>query len=89
MAEGDYRVVATTRFQRDLRALDSKIQDRILSSLAGKLAPDPYKFGRKLQGVRVGEGQWKFRVGDYRVRFDFEGKDIVLHRIAHRREIYK
>ncbi len=89
MPRGDYRVVATTRFQRDLQSLESKVQDRILRALSTKLAPDPYQVGRKLRGVRVGEGQWKFRVGDYRIRFDTQGRDIVLHRVAHRSDIYK
>ncbi len=89
MAGGDYRVVATTWFQRDLGGLDSRVQDRILDALSSKLAPNPFRVGRKLQGVRSGEGQWKFWVGDYRIRFDVEGKDIVLHRVAHRSEIYK
>ncbi len=89
MAGGDYRVLATARFQRDPQGLDFKIQDRILRSISSKLAPDPLEFGRKLYGVNVGEGQWKFRVGDYRIRFDIEGRDVVLHRVAHRSEIYK
>ncbi len=89
MPESNYRVVATARFQRDLQGLDSRIQGRILRSISSKLAPDPFKVGKKLRGVRVGEGQWKFRVGDYRIRFDVEGTDVVLHRVAHRKEIYK
>ncbi len=89
MAGGDYRVLATARFQRDLQGLDFKIQDRMLRSISSKLGPDPYKVGRKLHSVKVGEGQWKFRVGDYRIRFDIEGRDVVLHRVAHRSEIYK
>ncbi len=83
------RAVATKRFQEDLQGLDAKIQDRILSAVSTKLAPDPFRAGRKLRDVKAGKSQWKFRIGDYRVRFDIEGTDIALHRVAHRREIYR
>ncbi len=34
-------------------------------------------------------GTYKFRIGDYRIIFDIEDKDIVILRVGHRREIYK
>lgn len=34
-------------------------------------------------------GTYRFRTGDYRVIFDIEGKDIVILRAGHRKEIYK
>ena len=34
-------------------------------------------------------GTYRFRMGNYRVIFDIEGKDIVILRVGHRREIYK
>jgi len=34
-------------------------------------------------------GSWRFRVGDYRVVFDIEGKKIIVLRVGHRREVYR
>jgi len=34
-------------------------------------------------------GTYRFRIGDYRVIFDIEGKDIVALRVGHRRDIYR
>ena len=34
-------------------------------------------------------GSYRFRVGDYRIICDIEGRDIVVLRIGHRRELYK
>jgi mRNA interferase RelE/StbE len=34
-------------------------------------------------------GEYRFRIGDYRVIFDIEGNEIVVLRVGHRREIYK
>ena len=34
-------------------------------------------------------GSYRFRVGDYRIIFDIEEKDIIVLRVGHRRELYK
>ena len=38
-------------------------------------------------GARV-RAQWRVRVGDYRVRYDIAGNDVVLYSFRHRREVY-
>lgn len=43
---------------------------------------------KKLSGLSKGEGQWRIRVGIYRVRYDIAGRDIVLYSFRHRREVY-
>jgi len=30
----------------------------------------------------------RIRVGDYRIRYDLEGEEILLYRVRHRRDIY-
>ena len=32
---------------------------------------------------------YRFRIGDYRVIFDIEDKEIVILRVGHRKNIYK
>ncbi|CAI4029947.1 hypothetical protein DNFV4_00367 [Nitrospira tepida] len=34
-------------------------------------------------------GSYRFRIGDYRIIFDLQGKKIVVLRVGHRGEIYK
>ena len=34
-------------------------------------------------------GQYRYRIGDYRVIFDIHGQNIVILRVGHRREIYR
>ncbi len=34
-------------------------------------------------------GDYRFRIGDYRIVFDMEGELIVVLAVGHRREIYK
>jgi len=43
---------------------------------------------RKLAGLKPGEGQWRIRAGDYRLRYDVFGHDIVLYALRHRKEAY-
>jgi mRNA-degrading endonuclease RelE of RelBE toxin-antitoxin system len=34
-------------------------------------------------------GQWRIRVGDYRIRYDIEGNRVLLYRVRHRKDIYR
>jgi len=75
------------QFLSDLRKLDPPVQRRILEAIKTKLLLDPFKQGKKLVG-KTGPGRWRFRIGDYRVRFDIEGGMLLFYRVRHRREIY-
>lgn len=33
--------------------------------------------------------EYRLRVGDYRVLFEFEGESIVIYRVKHRKEVYR
>ncbi len=76
------------QFLSDLQKLDPPIQRRILGAIVNKLLVDPFKYAKKLI-EKTGPGRWRFRVGDYRVRLDIEGRVMFFYRVRHRREIYK
>jgi len=82
--EGRY----SPQFLADLKKLGLPIQRRIVDAIETKLLQDPFRHGKKLVG-KIGPGQWRFRVGDYRVRFDIEGRTLFFYRVRHRREIYE
>jgi mRNA interferase RelE/StbE len=82
--EGRY----SRQFVADLKRLDHPIQARVVDAIGTKLLPDPFRHGKNLAG-KVGPGRWRFRVGDYRVRFDIEGRMLFFYRVRHRREIYE
>ena len=48
---------------------------------------DPLKYSVKIPDPKP--GSYRFRIGEYRVIFDFEGEDIVVLRVGHRRDIYR
>jgi len=81
-----YRLVYTQRAIRDIQKLDESTKKRIGKALL-KLEEDPLRYVEKLTDSRL--GAYRFRIGDYRVIFDIEENEIVVLRIAHRRDIYK
>lgn len=73
---------------RQLEKLDKSAQRRIVSKLNFFIAQeDPLAFSEKLADSQYGE--WRFRIGDYRVLFDVHSDTIVALKIGHRRDIYK
>jgi mRNA interferase RelE/StbE len=80
-----FRLVPTKTFLTDLRSIPQSLRRRVEVAIQS-LKEDPFR-GRKLEAVQV--GQWRIRIGDYRMRYDVIGNDIVLHRILHRKEIYR
>jgi mRNA interferase RelE/StbE len=72
---------------RELSKLDIQTQKRIARKLNFYASQkQPLRFAEKLTDSRF--GQWRFRIGSYRVLFDIEGQRILVVAVGHRREIY-
>lgn len=90
-----FQLHVTSRFRRDAQRLlkqHPELAD-LLEHLRDVLHTDPHGRSRehdirKLTGVGRGEGQWRLRLGDYRLRYDIVGRDVVLYSFRHRREVY-
>ena len=78
----------TQRFLADLKKLEAPLQRRILQAIETKLLTNPFHYARKLVS-HSGPGAWRFRVGEYHLRFDIEGQRLLFYRVRHRREIYE
>jgi mRNA interferase RelE/StbE len=81
-----FNLVYTRRAEKDIKKLDSSIKRNIGKTLL-KLQDNPLLYSEKLSTPEL--GNYKYRIGDYRVVFDIEDNDIVILRVGHRREIYK
>lgn len=81
-----YNLVYTRRAGKDIQKLDPVIKRQIGKALL-KLQDNPLEHSEKLTNLEI--GTYRFRTGDYRIVFDIEGKDIVILRVGHRKEIYK
>ena len=79
------------RARRELRKLDPKIQQAILSYLRSRIAvaDDPRRFGKPLR--RNLAGLWRYRVQDYRLICRIEEARVVVLvlKVGHRREVYE
>jgi mRNA-degrading endonuclease RelE of RelBE toxin-antitoxin system len=92
---GSFRVLTTPAFEREFRKIASgnPALAAALDELIKILQEDPYNRTRrhaikKLAGVKPGEGQWRIRWREYRLRYDIFGNEVVLHSFRHRREAY-
>ena len=81
-----YRIVFTKRAAKDISRLELGVKRRIIETLE-RYCEDPLSYARKMLDASL--GTYRFKIGDYRIIFDLEGKEIVVLRIGHRREIYR
>jgi mRNA-degrading endonuclease RelE of RelBE toxin-antitoxin system len=92
---GTFRVVTTPSFEREFRKLsqrNAKLLDALEELIAilvedpdGRTGQHPIK---KLEGLKPGEGQWRVRWREYRLRYDVLGHEVVLHSFRHRKDAY-
>lgn len=71
----------------DILSLSSSMKNRIRSAIEQKLTEHPEIFGKPLR--RSLKNYRKLRVGDYRIIFRIEGKNIKILIIAHRSFVYE
>lgn len=78
----------TKRALDDLKSLDKVTQKQILKKLRFYLeSPDPLSFAKRLTDPR--DGDYRFRIGTYRVVFDIEANLAQILRIQHRKDVYR
>lgn len=74
---------------KDLKKLPSAIRKRIAEKLDYyRNQADPLNYATKLTGFGKG-GDYRFRVGQYRIVFDLEKDKITVLYVEHRREVYR
>lgn len=71
-----------------LLALSKDIQQKIIEKLEYFLhSANPLAFAKRLTGSK--NPAYRFRVGDYRIIFDWEGDGILVTKVGHRKDIYR
>lgn len=80
------KIAWTDQAKADLRAIDQTTALRILHGVARYIATGEGDV-KQLQDVEPPE--FRFRVGDYRVRFHDFGDSIRVLAVGHRREVYR
>lgn len=85
MNDTPFSLIFAQRFVKDFEKLSKQNQKRVRRAL-DTIQADPHR-GRKVQGAEIGQYRW--RVGDLRIRYDIAGKDIQLLRVMKREDIYR
>lgn len=85
-----YKIVFSEKALKQLKKLDKHVSALILGWLEKNVegAENPRVHGKGL--VENKSGQWRYRIGDYRVICEIQDKEIIVLvlEVGHRREIY-
>jgi mRNA interferase RelE/StbE len=82
-----FDVIFSQRAAKEFKKLDKQIQKRIIEKLTEYATDENLSEAKKLINSKL--GQWRYRVGDYRIIFDLSGKEIQVLKVAHRSEVYE
>ena len=85
-----YTVVYTEKAIKSLKKLDKSVLKTIKAWIEKNLVDteNPRQHGKGLTANR--SGQWRYRVGDYRILAEIQDKKLVilLIEVGHRRDVY-
>ena len=86
-----YSVIYMPRVVKELEKMDRYTRRIIIGWIDKNLVncEDPRIHGKPLTANRV--GQWRYRVGDYRIIAKIRDNELIILRIGigHRREVYE
>mgnify|MGYP001600815676 CR=1 FL=1 len=73
---------------KEIDKLPPQIRKRILEKLKFySFQENPLRFAEKLKDYEFGE--YRFRIGNYRIIFDVNDKVIIILKVGHRKDIYR
>lgn len=87
MGEVRFKIIYHHEVVNDIAMIPANIKGRIKSAIETRLMTEPLKYGLPLRGTL--KKYWKLRVGDYRIVYEIFESEVIIYKIAHRREIYE
>ena len=81
----DYRPIYHHEISDDLADIPANIKGRIRKAIVTRLLIDPINYGLPLR--KSLQGHRKLRVGDYRIIYRIQGKEIIILKIGHRKDV--
>jgi len=79
-------IYAEIVISEDIPKLGTSIKKQIKQAIETKLIEHPNVFGKPLRNSI--KGYWKLRVGNYRIIFRIQKKEVKIFAIAHRSYVY-
>jgi len=86
LAADPFKILFRPEVEDDLRAVDRRLQKRILEAIRSRLGGEPSRLGKPLGG-KLG-GMRRIRCGDYRIACQVIAMKVVIWAIIHRKSIY-
>ncbi len=80
-----YNIIFTQRAIKDINKIETTSKERIINKLK-EYSTNPFLYAVKLSNKKIGD--YRFRIGDFRVVFDIDKDKIIILRIGHRKHIY-
>ncbi len=81
----EYNVRLTRAADKEMLRLEKDVRIRIADAI-DELSSDPLLASIKLKTPFPG---YRLRVGDYRILFTVEKRDVTIYSIAHRKDVYR
>lgn len=83
-----FNILITKQAKRDISSLEVVIQKRLGKKLLHFTSLDSlHSVAKHLEDSRIGE--YRLRIGDYRVLFDLDGANMIILRVQHRKDVYR
>lgn len=91
-----FQILSTPSFEREFKKILKKDKNiiKIFEVSIEVLQDNPFGKNslsniKKLTDIKQGEGEWRIRLKDYRVRYDIIKNKVILHSIKNRKDAYK
>ena len=82
------RYVFKGKSDQEFSKLSREVQMQIMKKMEFFMtSPDPLRFAERLNNFELGE--YRFRIGDYRVSFDVEDNTAKILKVGHRKNMYR
>jgi mRNA interferase RelE/StbE len=82
-----YKVLYHNEALEDLKGLGLAVRKKIIRAIETRLIQAPDAYGKPLRYSL--KGLWSLRAGDYRIIYRRQGKEVLVLRIGHRKEVYE
>ncbi len=83
-----YSIVITKSAKKDIESLEVHIKVRLKKKLLYFASlNDIHTVSKRLESSVIGD--YRIRIGDYRVIFDLDDFQIVILRVQHRKDVYR
>ncbi len=84
----NYELIPSKSFLKDLAKLPADVKPKVEKVLL-ELKKDPRSSGNVKKLANINVGIYRMRIGDFRLRYDIREKEIHLHIIRHRKDVYR